>query len=149
MGMFSILEIAGSGMSAQTVRMNTTASNMANADSVSSSVGDTYRARHPVFATVLRDSFPREGDPVAGVRVAGIIESDAPVRKEYLPEHPSADEDGYIYRPERQHRGRDGQHDVGLPQLCPEHRGRKRGQTIVCTHPEPGPVGLSGEYCYG
>ncbi len=99
MGLFSIFDVAGAGMTAQSVRLNTTASNMANADSVSSSIGETYRARQPVFQSVLNDSFSFQGDPVAGVRVAGIVESNAPARKEYQPGHPSADEQGYIYRP--------------------------------------------------
>ena len=99
MGLFTIFDVAGSAMSAQSVRLNTTASNMANADSVSSSVGETYRARHPVFQTALRDSFAARNDPVAGVRVAGIVESNAPARREYQPGHPAADAEGYIYRP--------------------------------------------------
>ncbi len=98
MSLFSIFDIAGSGMSAQSVRLNTVASNIANADSVSSSEGDTYRARLPVFATVLDNSVG--ADPAAaGVRVAGIIESQAPLEKVYEPNHPAADAEGYIYRP--------------------------------------------------
>lgn len=49
MSLFSIFDVAGSGMSAQSVRLNTTASNIANADSVSSSVDKTYRSRHPIL----------------------------------------------------------------------------------------------------
>ncbi len=97
MSLLNIFDIAGSAMSAQTIRMNTTASNMANLESVSSSTGKTYRARYPVFETMYSDSM-RNGYS-NGVRVAGIIESQAPLRQEYRPEHPKADEDGYVYYP--------------------------------------------------
>ncbi len=97
MSLLNIFDIAGSAMAAQTVRMNTTASNMANLESVSSSTGETYRARHPVFETIYSDSM-RNGLS-SGVRVAGIIESQAPLREEYRPEHPKANEDGYVYFP--------------------------------------------------
>ena len=65
MSLFSILNIAGSAMSAQSVRLNTTASNLANADSVSSSAETTYRARRPVFATTLANAMEgeKEGRP--------------------------------------------------------------------------------------
>lgn len=94
---FSIFDIAGSGMSAQTLRLNTTASNLANADSVSSSTDQTYRARHPVFAAIL-DARAKEyaGN---GVKVLGVIESQAPLRMQYAPEHPMADADGNIHMP--------------------------------------------------
>ncbi|MCC6715600.1 MAG: flagellar basal body rod protein FlgC, partial [Gammaproteobacteria bacterium] len=90
----------GSALSAQSLRLNTTASNMANADSVSSSIATTYRARHPVFATMMDDLMSFEGDSAgAGVEVRGVIESRAPVRSIYRPEHPMADENGYIHMP--------------------------------------------------
>ena len=87
-----------SGMSAQSVRLNTTASNIANADSVSSSVDKTYRARHPVFeAEMAKASSQQNRSP--GVSVKGIVESDKPLIKEYSPDHPLADGDGFIYKP--------------------------------------------------
>ncbi|HET8808205.1 MAG TPA: flagellar basal body rod protein FlgC [Methylophaga sp.] len=95
MSLFNIFDIAGSGMSAQSLRLNTTASNLANVDSVSSSYGETYRSRQPVFQTVL-DNF-EQGYKQGSVQVAGITESQAPVRQEYNPAHPLADENGYIY----------------------------------------------------
>jgi flagellar basal-body rod protein FlgC len=98
MSLLNIFDIAGSAMAAQTVRMNTTASNMANMESVSSSTGETYRARHPVFETIY-DNNMRKDSISSGVRVAGIIESQAPLREEYRPEHPKANEDGYVYFP--------------------------------------------------
>lgn len=101
MSLFRIFDIAGSGMSAQSVRLNTTASNLANVDSVSSSEDRTYKARQPVFAATMadyrRDVYPKQDESV-GVRVAGIVESDIPLRMEYHPEHPLANEDGMIFK---------------------------------------------------
>lgn len=100
MSLFKVMDIAGSALSAQSLRLNTTASNMANADSVSSSIATTYRARHPVFATMMDDLMSFEGESAgAGVEVLGVIESQAPVRSIYRPEHPMADENGYIHMP--------------------------------------------------
>ncbi|MET0027631.1 MAG: flagellar basal body rod protein FlgC [Candidatus Thiodiazotropha sp.] len=97
MTMFRIFDTAASGMSAQTLRLNLVASNMANADAVSSSIEETYRARQPVFQTLLDESNP---DAAAqGVRMAGVVESQAPLIQEYAPDHPLANEEGYIFRP--------------------------------------------------
>ncbi len=101
MSLFKVMDIAGSALSAQSIRLNTVASNLANADSISSSSGAAYKARRPVFATMLRDatnSLSQSG-AAAGVGVAGIVESAAPAIREYNPNHPMADEDGYIFRP--------------------------------------------------
>ena len=104
MSLFRIFDIAGSAMSAQSVRLNTTASNLANAESVSSSAETTYRARRPIFAAALADALQGEGqggsgDQAAmGVEVKGIVESQAPLQREYNPAHPMADKDGFIYR---------------------------------------------------
>ena len=97
MSLFRIFDIAGSGMSAQTLRLNTTASNISNAQSVSSSVNETYRARHPIFTANFSDILDDETS--VGVKVDGIVESQAPLRKEYEPNHPMADSEGYIYYP--------------------------------------------------
>ncbi|WP_286265336.1 flagellar basal body rod protein FlgC [Thalassotalea atypica] len=98
MSLFNVFDISGSGMSAQSLRLNTTASNIANADSVSSSIDQTYRARHPVFAAEMQKAAAGSGEAV-GVSVLGIVESDKPLNVEYSPEHPMADKDGYIYKP--------------------------------------------------
>lgn len=95
MSLFNIFDVAGSALSAQSVRLNTTASNLANADSVSSSIGETYKARHPVFSTVLEGA--EQGFVQGGVQVTGIVESDAPVRQEYNPSHPMANDQGYVF----------------------------------------------------
>lgn|SRR5690554_2120226 len=95
MSLFNIFDIAGTGMSAQSLRLNTTASNLANADSVSSSVNQVYRARQPVFSAVLDDV--QQGYRKGSVQVHGVIESQAPVRSEYNPTHPLANEEGYVF----------------------------------------------------
>src|SRR3546814_12156500 len=81
--MFRIFDTAASGMLAQSVRLNTTASNMANADSVASSPDQVYRARQPVFAAI--QSALAGDDSARGVRVLGIVESTAPVTVRYDP----------------------------------------------------------------
>ena len=104
MSLSHIFNVAGSGMNAQSVRLNTTASNIANAESASSSVDQVYRGRHPVFAAI-QSSFMGDGfdltqkEETVGVGVMGIVESDAPLQKRYEPTHPEADKDGYVYYP--------------------------------------------------
>ncbi len=98
MSLFNVFNITATGMSAQSLRLNTTASNIANADSVSSSVDKTYRARHPVFAAQMQKAAADQPQSV-GVQVLGIVESDKPLNVEYAPEHPMADKNGYIYKP--------------------------------------------------
>ncbi len=95
MSLFRVFDISGSALHAQTVRLNTTASNMANADSISSSTANTYRARQPVFAAQLDDA----GNEGAGVDVLSIVESQTPLRREYRPDHPLADKGGYVNLP--------------------------------------------------
>lgn len=101
MSLLRIFDIVGSGMSAQSVRLNTTASNIANSDSVSSSEDKTYKARVPVFAATMadlrRDIYNPQPSQV-GVEVKGIVESDKPLVVEYRPDHPQANEDGYIFK---------------------------------------------------
>lgn len=86
------LDIAASAMSAQMLRLNTVASNLANADSLSGSEAEAYRARQPVFAAVLDQQ-----RATTSVAVTGIVESEAPVPKRYEPGNPLADEQGYVY----------------------------------------------------
>ncbi|MED5526721.1 MAG: flagellar basal body rod protein FlgC [Pseudomonadota bacterium] len=97
MSLYRIFDIAGSAMSAQSVRLNTTASNLANADSISSSVNTTYKSRQPVFAVALDDA--QADQQGVGVKVLGVVESQKPLVKEYNPDHPMADKDGFIYKP--------------------------------------------------
>lgn len=96
MSLYNVFDVSGTGMSAQSVRLNTTASNIANANTVSSSIDQTYRARHPVFAAEMTKA---QSEQSQGVNVLGIVESDAPLKIEYSPNHPMADSEGYIYKP--------------------------------------------------
>lgn len=86
----SIFEITGSAMRAQNLRLNTTASNLANANSVASSADEAYKARHPVFAAMLDDE-------IGGVKTMGIVESAREPAKRYEPGHPLANDEGYIF----------------------------------------------------
>jgi len=97
MSFFRIFDTAGSAMSAQSVRLNTTASNLANADSVSSTAEAAYRAREPVFATI-QQGLGREREN-AGVRVTGISESEQPIGSRFEPGNPLANADGYVFTP--------------------------------------------------
>lgn len=106
MSLGSVFDIAGSGMSAQTVRLNTTASNLANAEAAGGSEEETYRARHPVFAMIQQsvmqgDEFisPIDDASGAGVQVTEIIESQSELQRRYEPHHPKADDEGYVYYP--------------------------------------------------
>lgn len=94
----NILNIAATGMNAQSLRLNLVASNLSNADSVSSSIEQTYKSRQPVFAAQLQTAMGKNQAPTGGVRVLGVVESDAPPPMEYAPDHPMANDKGYIYR---------------------------------------------------
>ena len=86
MSLYNVFDISGSGMSAQNVRLNTTASNISNANTISSSQDKTYRARHPVFAAELMKASESTGSnqgSSVGVKVLGIVESDKPLQIEY------------------------------------------------------------------
>lgn len=98
MSLFNVFTVSGSAMSAESVRLNTTASNLANANSVSSSAKETYQARYPVFAAQLNKFMSGQGASVP-VRVAGIVESQKPLLAEYNPDHPMANAQGYIFKP--------------------------------------------------
>ena len=107
MSLDRIFDVAGSGMNAQSVRLNTTASNIANADTVSSSIDQTYRARQAVFATMFNEQqqalggslFAPDDQAGQGVNVVGVVESDAELQARYEPDHPMANEEGYVYYP--------------------------------------------------
>ncbi len=94
MSMFSVFDISGSAMSAQSQRMNVTASNLANADSVAGPDGEAYRAKQVLF-----ESHAGQARGVGGVGVREVVEDPTPMRLEYRPEHPLADEEGYVTMP--------------------------------------------------
>lgn len=87
----SIFGIAGSAMTAQSQRMNVTASNLANADSVAGPDGQPYRARQVVFEMAAAG-----GKEAGGVRVARVIEDQSPLRLVHDPKNPMANADGYV-----------------------------------------------------
>lgn len=103
MALFDIFNVAGSGMSAESVRLNTVASNLANADSVSSSPTTAYKARYPVFQAIQSSlmSAGAGAGPTqaadAAVQVRGIVESTAAGTASYQPGNPLADANGYVY----------------------------------------------------
>ena len=96
MSLLRVLDVSATGMSAQSVRLNTTASNLANANSVSSSADQSYRSRQPIFVAELNRAKNGLSSNVE-VKVQGIVESAAPLNKEYAPNHPKADKDGFVY----------------------------------------------------
>ncbi len=91
---------AASGMSAQNIRMNTIASNLANAGNIGSSDATTYHSKYPIFSEITHDlpGLGQNDQPVGGVRVTKIDHSKKPLDKAYEPENPMADKDGFIYR---------------------------------------------------
>ena len=95
MSLLQIFDIAGSGVSAQSQRLNVVASNLANADTVAGPDGSAYKARQVVFQTALAaGAGPRDG--AAGVRVSSVAESTSPGRRVHDPRHPGADTEGYV-----------------------------------------------------
>jgi flagellar basal-body rod protein FlgC len=94
-GLFDVFDIAGSAMSAQSVRLNTTASNLANANSVAGTAAGAYRSRQPIFETVLNEQGGNFAS--ASVKVAGVVQSDVPPARVHQPGHPAADAEGFVY----------------------------------------------------
>ena len=96
MSLFNVFNIAGSAMTAQSQRLNTVASNLANADSATSSTGQPYRAKQVVFSA---EPLGGSASGSAGVRVAGVIEDPSPMKRMYDPKHPLADAQGFVTMP--------------------------------------------------
>jgi len=98
MSLDRIFNIAGSALNAQTVRMNTTASNLANASTVASSDSEAFRSKRTKFATVLEDQIKgQEGPNAGGVKVTSLLNDPAPIRRMVDPGNPLADKDGFVY----------------------------------------------------
>lgn len=94
MSLFNVFDIASSALTAQSERLNVTASNIANADSAAGPDGKAYKARQVVFQAV-----PTQDNGTAKVRVAGVVEDTTPSRQVYDPKHPLADAQGYVTMP--------------------------------------------------
>ncbi|MFN0302512.1 MAG: flagellar basal body rod protein FlgC [Burkholderiales bacterium] len=115
MSMMKVFEIAGSGLVAQSQRLNVVASNLANAESLAGPDGKPYRARHVMFQAVSSAQLPtrsgsapgasfqgaptQQADQALGVRVSRIIEDDSPGKKVFDPKHPLADGEGFVSMP--------------------------------------------------
>ena len=109
MGLSNIFEITGSALNAQSIHINVIAGNMANSQTTSGSEAGAYRARRPVFASVMASSMgslalgrpmtanTSTGSNVTGVRIDSFADSNTPIEQQLMPENPFADEDGYIY----------------------------------------------------
>jgi flagellar basal-body rod protein FlgC len=93
----NILKLAGGALNAQTVRLNTIASNLANVETVAGSEGSAYRAKRPVFATVLEQASDQL-QSAYGVKVKGITETKAVNHQHFDPENPLANAEGYVFR---------------------------------------------------
>lgn len=96
MSLFRVFDIAGSAMTAQSMRLNTTASNLANAESATSSTGQPYRAKQVVFTATQMSSVAPQA---VGVKVSAISEDMSPPRLVYDPKNPLADDKGYVAMP--------------------------------------------------
>jgi flagellar basal-body rod protein FlgC len=94
MSLFNIFNVAGSGMAAQSQRLNAVASNLANADSTTSANGQPYRAKQVLFSAV-----PMGSSDAQGVRVKAVVEDASPLKLVYDPKHPMANEQGYVSMP--------------------------------------------------
>lgn len=94
MSLFNIFNVAGSGMAAQSQRLNVVASNLANADSTTSADGKPYQAKQVVFSAV-----PVASSGAQGVKVVAVVADNSPMKMQYDPKHPMANEQGYVTMP--------------------------------------------------
>lgn len=94
MSLSNIFSVAGSAMNAQSQRLNTVASNLANADSATSADGTPYKAKQVVFAAT-----PVGENGATGVNVAAVVEDPSPMKMVYDPKNPLADDKGYVTMP--------------------------------------------------
>jgi len=94
----NIFEIAGTALTAQTIRMNTTASNLANAGSVSPTEEEAFRAKRPIFRALVDQADLNAGfNVLGGVKVKEVVDSSEPVRKVHDPSNPEANEEGFVF----------------------------------------------------
>ncbi len=94
----NVFGIAGTALNAQAIRMNTTASNLANANSVAGSEEEAYRGRRPLFKALMEEQMTHGGAQfVGGVKVDRIVNDPSPIRKTWEPGNPLADKEGYVF----------------------------------------------------
>lgn len=94
MSLFNIFNISGSAMTAQAQRLNAVASNLANVDSATGPDGKPYRAKQVVF-----EATPMGAHAGVGVKVKAVVEDASPLKMQYDPKHPMANEQGYVAMP--------------------------------------------------
>lgn len=94
MSVFNVFHIAGSALTAQSMRLNAVASNLANAESIAGPDGKPYRAKQVVF-----EATPMQGQAGQGVRVQQVVEDASPGRMVFDPRNPASDENGYVMMP--------------------------------------------------
>lgn len=94
-GISDIFRISGTSLNAQSVSFSTIAKNMANAQVISGSEQSAYRAQRPMFSAMLDNQF--QGGEVVGVQIDGFMNSNSLIERKRMPEHPLADNDGYVY----------------------------------------------------
>jgi flagellar basal-body rod protein FlgC len=94
MSLFKVFDVSGTALTAQSQRLSTIASNLANAESVTTADGEPYRAKHVVFS-----SEPLSGADAVGVKVTGVVHDTSPPRRVHEPGHPLADDKGYVNMP--------------------------------------------------
>jgi flagellar basal-body rod protein FlgC len=99
MSLFNSFKLADGAMQAQTTRLNTVASNLANVDTAASSPETAYQARKVVFEAVLQKAAPGKAALADNVQVKDIVEDKTEAKKMFDPKHPMADQDGYVYMP--------------------------------------------------
>lgn len=94
----NVFGIAGTALNAQSIRMNTTASNLANANSVAGTEEEAYRAKRPLFKALMNEEMTHAGAQfVGGVKVDRVVNDPTPVRKTWDPGNPLADKEGYVF----------------------------------------------------
>jgi len=97
MSVFKVFDVAGSGMSAQMLRLNTIASNLANANTIATNENEVYQARHPVFESVMQNMGGK--NDMAVVRVKSIMQEQTAAIPQYRPNHPLANDEGFVFSP--------------------------------------------------
>ena len=94
MSLFKVFDVSGTALTAQSQRLSAIASNLANAEGVTTADGQPYRAKHVVFS-----SQPLTGDDAVGVKVTGVVQDTSAPRRVHDPAHPLADDKGYVNMP--------------------------------------------------
>ncbi|NDA08716.1 MAG: flagellar basal body rod protein FlgC [Alphaproteobacteria bacterium] len=91
----NVYDIAGRSMASQLIRLNTVASNIANAGTLTGNPDEAYRSIKPVFETTYSDQFKQNG--ISSVTVSDVVEMNMKPSRIFMPFHPEADEEGYVY----------------------------------------------------